>query len=56
MYYVAQVKFTEQIDTKNGTKEKNFKHDYLVEAVSVTDAEATVIGALDGSVMDFEVV
>lgn len=56
MYYVAQVKFTEQIDTKNGTKEKNFKHDYLVEAVSVTDAEATVIGALDGSVMEFEVV
>ena len=25
MYYIAQVKFTEQIDTKNGTKEKKFK-------------------------------
>mgnify|MGYP001430989868 CR=1 FL=1 len=56
MYYIAQVKFTEQVDTKNGTKEKKFKHDYVVEAVSVTDAEATVVGALEGSVLDFEVV
>ena len=56
MYYIAQVKFTEQVDTKNGTKEKKFKHDYVVEAVSITDAEATVVGALEGSVLDFEVV
>ena len=56
MYYIAQVKFTEQVDTKNGTKEKKFKHDYVVEAVSLTDAEATVVGALEGSVLDFEVV
>ena len=56
MYYIAQVKFTEQIDTKNGTKEKKFKHDYLCEAVSVTDAEAIVVGALEGSVLDYEVV
>ena len=56
MYYIAQVKFTEQVDTKNGTKEKKFKHDYVVAAVSVTDAEATVVGALEGSVLDFEVV
>ena len=27
-----------------------------MEAVSVTDAEATVVGALEGSVLDFEVV
>jgi len=56
MYYIAQVKFTETVDTKNGTKEKKFKHDYVVEAVSCTDAEATVVGALEGSVLDFEVV
>ena len=56
MYYIAQVKFTEQIDTKNGTREKKFKLDYLCEAVSVTDAEAIVVGALEGSVLDYEVV
>ena len=56
MYYIAQVKFTEQIDTKNGTREKKFKQDYLCEAVSVTDAEAIVVGALEGSVLDYEVV
>lgn len=55
MYYIVQVKFTEKIDTKNGVKDKSFKHDYLVEAVSVTDAEATTVAALEGSVVDFEV-
>lgn len=56
MYYVTQVKFTEQIDTNKGVKEKVFKHDYLVEAVSVTAAERSVHQILEDSAIDFEVV
>jgi hypothetical protein len=56
MYYVTQVKFTDQIDTNKGVKEKVFKHDYLVEAVSVTDAEKSVHKVLEDSAIDFEVI
>ncbi len=56
MYYVTQVKFTDQIDTNKGVKEKVFKHDYLVEAVSVTDAEKSVHKILEDSAIDFEVI
>ena len=55
-YYVTQVKFTEQIDTHKGVKEKVFRHEYLVEAVSVTDAEKSVHEILADSAIDFEVV
>ena len=35
MYYEAQVVFTEEIDTKNGVKEKKVRRNYLVECDSV---------------------
>ena len=55
-FYIATVKFTELIDTKNGTKEKKFKHNYLVDAMSVTEAEAVVNATLSDSVIEFEVI
>ena len=42
MYYETQVVFTEEIDTKNGVKEKKVRRNYLVECDSVTVAEAKV--------------
>ena len=53
MYYVANVRFTD--DTRKGAKQ--FTREFLVEALSITEAEATLTGALreEGTVLDYEV-
>jgi|19_taG_2_1085344.scaffolds.fasta_scaffold17569_3 hypothetical protein len=56
MYYVSKVKYTENIPTKGGgTKEKNFNREYLVEALSCTEAEAKTVKGLEGTILDYEV-
>lgn len=56
MYYVVKVCWIDSIPTKNGGhKDKKVKESYLVNAVSVTDAEAKVIDEFKGTVFDFEV-
>jgi len=42
-------------DTANGTKEKKATEMYLVEALSVTEAEAKVVKDFQGVTFDFEV-
>ena len=54
-YYNAKVQLIESIDTPKGTKEKKFTENYLVEALSVTEAEAKVIADFAGVTFDFEV-
>ena len=53
MYYVANVRFTD--DSRKGAKQ--FTNEFLVEAVSITDAETTLTRALtdEGTVFDYEV-
>ncbi len=53
MYYVASVRFTD--DSRKGAKQ--FSKEFLVEAVSITDAETTLTKALsaEGYTVDFEV-
>tara|TARA_Y100000592_G_scaffold93616_1_gene157090 strand:+ start:440 stop:655 length:216 start_codon:yes stop_codon:yes gene_type:complete len=53
MYYVANVRFTD--DSRKGAKQ--FTKEFLVEAVSITDAETTLTRALteEGTVLDYEV-
>ena len=55
MYYEAQVLFTEEVDTKNGVKEKKVRRNYLVECDSVSVAEAKVNEMLKDSPYSFEV-
>ena len=55
MYYETQVVFTEEIDTKNGVKEKKVRRNYLVECDSVSVAEAKVNEYLKDSPYPFEV-
>jgi hypothetical protein len=43
------------MDTPKGPKEKKVTETYLVEALSVTEAEAKVIEDFKGYTMDFEV-
>ena len=54
-YYTAKVQMTDSIDTPKGLKEKKVTETYLVEALSVTEAEAKVIEDFKGYTMDFEV-
>jgi hypothetical protein len=54
-YYVAKVQLIETIDTPKGTKEKRVTESYLVEALSVTEAEAKVVQDFKGVMFDFEV-
>jgi hypothetical protein len=54
-YYTAKVQLVESIDTPKGTKEKRVTETYLVEALSVTEAEAKVIEDFKGYTLDFEV-
>ena len=42
-YYTAKVQLTQEFDTPKGTKEKKVTETYLVEALSVTEAEAKVV-------------
>tara|TARA_R110000851_G_scaffold37986_2_gene97729 strand:+ start:892 stop:1110 length:219 start_codon:yes stop_codon:yes gene_type:complete len=56
MYYIARVEFTTTIDTKGGgTREKKNKYQYLVDALSCTEAEARVVENLKDSVEDYEI-
>jgi hypothetical protein len=54
-YYTAKVQLVDSIDTPKGTKEKRITETYLVEALSVTEAEAKVIEDFKGYSFDFEV-
>ena len=54
-YYTAKVQLVDTIDTPKGTKEKKTTETYLVEALSVTEAEAKVIADFTGVTFDFEV-
>ena len=54
-YYTAKVQLIDTIDTPKGTKEKRVTETYLVEALSVTEAEAKVIDDFKGVMFDFEV-
>ena len=55
MYFEATVVFIEEIQTKNGVKEKKVRKTYLVECDSVSVAEAKVNEALKDSPYPFEV-
>ena len=55
MYYETQVVFTEEIDTKNGVKEKKVRRNYLIECDSVSVAEAKVTEFLNASAFFFAV-
>jgi len=54
-YYVARVQLVDEVDTPNGIKIKKTTETYLVEALSVTEAEAKVIKDFEGFMFDFEV-
>lgn len=54
-YYVAKVQLISEVDTPKGTKQKKITETYLVEALSVTEAEAKVIEDFRGVQFDFEV-
>jgi hypothetical protein len=54
-YYVAKLQLIDTIDTPKGTKEKRVTETYLVEALSVTEAEAKVVQDFKGVMFDFEV-
>ena len=54
-YYTAKVQLVESIDTPKGVKENRVTETYLVEALSVTEAEAKVIEDFKGYTLDFEV-
>jgi len=51
----VQVKI-ESEDSKGGKKIKNVNEQYLVDAMSCTEAEARVVKKFEGSIVDFEVV
>ena len=54
-YYTAKVQLTQEFDTPKGTKEKKVTETYLVEAMSVTEADAKVVKDFQGYNFDFEV-
>tara|TARA_R110000744_G_scaffold68364_1_gene139087 strand:- start:757 stop:963 length:207 start_codon:yes stop_codon:yes gene_type:complete len=56
MYYNVRVQFTEEVPTgKSGIKLVKKSEYYLVEAVSVTDAEVVTTKELGVGMNDFEV-
>ena len=54
-YYVAKIQLQDEVDTPKGPKIKKITETYLVEALSVTEAEAKVIEDFKGCTFDFEV-
>lgn len=54
-FYVAKVQLIDEIDTPKGVKQKKITESYLVEALSVTDAEAKVVKDFAGYSFAFEV-
>ena len=56
MYYLGKVEFITVVDTKaGGTKEKKSRVQYLVDAMSCTEAEAKIVENLKDSVSDYEI-
>lgn len=55
MYYQVIIDIISEIETKSSSREKRVKKHYLIEAVSVTDAEAKVNKTFEKSVVEFEV-
>ena len=55
MYYEVQVMFVEEIQTKNGTKEKRVRRYYLVDCDAVSVAETKINKYLKDSPYTFEV-
>ncbi len=55
MYYEVQVMFVEEIQTKNGVKEKKVRRNYLVDCDAVSVAEAKINEYLKDSPSIFEV-
>ena len=56
MYYEATVVFIEEIQTKNGVKEKKVRKTYLVECDSITEFEAKVNEYVTNSPFMFETI
>ena len=54
-YYTARVQWVDVVDTPKGQKEKKVTESYLVDAMSVTEAEAKVVKDFEGYNFDFEV-
>lgn len=54
-YYTAKIQLTDEVDTPKGVKIKKVTETYLVEAMSVTEAEAKVVKDFTGYNFDFEV-
>ena len=55
MYSLGKVEFITVVDTKNGTREKKSRVQYLVDAMSCTEAEARIVENLKDSVNDYEI-
>ena len=55
MYYEVQVMFVEEIQTKNGVKEKRVRKNYLVDCEAVSVAETKINEYLKDSPYVFEV-
>ena len=56
MYYEVQVVFIEEIQTKNGVREKKVRENYLVECDAVSVAEAKVMEYLKDAAFTYNVV
>ena len=56
MYFEATVVFIEEIQTKNGVKEKKVRKTYLVECDSISVAEAKVNEFIKTSPFVFETI
>ena len=56
MYFEATVVFIEEIQTKNGVREKKVRKTYLVECDSITVAEAKVNDFIKTSPFVFETI
>ena len=54
-YYTARVQWVDVVDTPKGQKEKKVSETYLIDAMSVTEAEAKVVKDFEGYSFDFEV-
>lgn len=55
MFYTVKVQWVDVVDSSKGQKEKKVTETYLVDAMSVTEAEAKVIKDFEGCTFDFEV-
>ena len=54
-YYNVKVKVETEVDTKKGPKIKVITEQYLISAISPTDAEAKMTEHLSGLMAEFEV-